>query len=1391
MNKKSIILLVVISLLIIIPFLSLAKAEGYLPLNFTTYILHNESDLQYSSYKQMKNISTDLSTITSEREVLNNDAPVCWSAKWLANNWTNDVLVNGTWTFNIYTNCSASFSSGQYWLQAEFIKRNATGEFIPVATPWSTFSCGTGAPTLKTWSYNLLYNFFKEVKPGEKIGAQICVEVTASGAANKYSYMEWEGATSSNVLFPFSLLDNTPPNLTIISPSNQSYNNATILVNISSQDANLQATWWYNGSANLTYTSALNYVFPQGSNTITAYANDTLANLNFSQVSFFVDSINPDIYFGAGTQNSSQTINMGEILVNVTAIDLNPNNITIKLYNSTSLINSTFSLNSNYFINFSGLLSGLYYFNATAYDKLGNYNSTETRNVTIILDIIPPNLTIISPLNTTYANSSIFLNYSVSDNFAVNSCWYSLDSGANTTLANCLTLLFSSLSDGGHKIIVYANDTLGNLNSSSISFSIDTTPPQYSNIQSSTPATYSPTLSFFNVTWQDNSGINTVLFESNFSGQAVNYSMYNLGGGVYSFNATMPAGTFYWKSYANDSYGNLNASQLQTFTISQNNTYTITLNFNSNPVTYPLSTTATGSGCPSELSCQLFNNVTGLLTNPYTTTHSAGYFNYTYNTTGNINYSTISTSAILQVNKGTGQITLKLNGASDNLIIEYGNQTNASATSSTQQITILYQDGIDKTSTENSVNVTIASGYYNYTAIASSNQNYSQAIQTYFLNITKAAPTLSLLLNGSDSDLSLNINENLEINASSILPANENIELYEDSSLISSGSSISVNKNYLSLGDRVWEAVIQETQNYTSKNISHTVSVIDIDAPHFSNLLTSPSSPTTYSSGKNFQFNSTWTDNIAIDNVIFTFNNRNYSFSNSEIQKNGNEYSIILTDLASGTYSYKWYANDSSGNLVATPQQTYDIEKGITALFLTFMPNNNIAYGTTSTVSCSANNIESNPILTRNTNSVTNPDIAILASGLFNYACTSTATQNYTSSSTTGTLTVNKAAPVFNLTLNNQDGDIILPSSGGDVNIIATLVSPSSGIINLTIDGNLVDSSNTPIQNTTFFSVQGSHTISVFYAGNENYSYGYYTHLVSVSSPPAPNPGGGGGGGGSGGGSSGPLLSGKLQLTAIPNLIVNPGDTRKITLNVKNSGGIFLNDCKLKGTGEYALWISSDDVKGLSAGESYDFIFSLNIPVASKTALYNLGINVECKESYKSTNFIAEILEKKLQVKIIDVKSNRNNLGITYSLEELSGTNQDVNIQILLLGDNNERIAETSETRKLAANTKQNFDTSLNVSSSLKGTFNLLINANSNIASTFVQEEAILRGSAIGGLAILNGTNTDLIFTIILIAVFVVFALFLVRRMIKFRNLHKVKKIESNVVHLPNPKKYY
>ena len=105
------------------------------------------------------------------------------------------------------------------------------------------------------------------------------------------------------------------------------------------------------------------------------------------------------------------------------------------------------------------------------------------KNVTFTVDITLPSVTINTPLNITYANTTIIFNVTATDINIVNACVYSLDNTANKSMTNITASEWnatnSSMTQVTHNVKFYCNDTAGNINGSeSVTFLVDTSIPQ-------------------------------------------------------------------------------------------------------------------------------------------------------------------------------------------------------------------------------------------------------------------------------------------------------------------------------------------------------------------------------------------------------------------------------------------------------------------------------------------------------------------------------------------------------------------------------------------------------------------------------------------------------------------------------------------------------------------------------------------------------------------------------------------------------------------------------------------------------------------------------------------------------------------------------------------------
>ena len=275
------------------------------------------------------------------------------------------------------------------------------------------------------------------------------------------------GFSSSNKTF---IVDTVPPSISITYPSNNSnFSYKNINVNYTVRDNNqVQACWYTNSSGAVNYsiancTNLTTQIWFEGVNNITIYANDSSGNVNSSRVSFTVDTIAPSIniiYPQAIIYNT-----------NVSSLNYTSNEAGNCWYtNNSGIWNSTLkSAGQNFsnLISIEGTNTWILYCN----DSLGNLNFT---NITFFKDTIPPRITIYTPYNSTsYADVTPLINVSSSETGAI---WYNIDNGANTTLCTSCNISqsnFAYVSEGNRTIYIFANDSAGNVNFTSSSFTVN------------------------------------------------------------------------------------------------------------------------------------------------------------------------------------------------------------------------------------------------------------------------------------------------------------------------------------------------------------------------------------------------------------------------------------------------------------------------------------------------------------------------------------------------------------------------------------------------------------------------------------------------------------------------------------------------------------------------------------------------------------------------------------------------------------------------------------------------------------------------------------------------------------------------------------------------------
>jgi len=275
--------------------------------------------------------------------------------------------------------------------------------------------------------------------------------------------------------------------------------------------------------------------FDSSNRTITI---DTPPLINISTIQ--TNTLTPNITF-----NASDGHGIAECWLNVTrgvAVEINP--ISINL----NVLTQNISLSSD--------TTYIAHFNCT--DLRNNQTNHTTQSFTI--DTIFPLINITFPTNNTnYSTQNLNINYSIFDT-NLDDCWYSNDTWTeNTTIVcgNNITDIFWT--EGGHEVIIWANDSSNNINSSSINFTIDTISPLI-NMTNPQNTTYTANANIELRYTVSDSHLDSCWYSNN-SG-ITNHSI------ACGTNVTLNAmqGNNTWLVGANDTLGNQNMSNI-TFTI--------------------------------------------------------------------------------------------------------------------------------------------------------------------------------------------------------------------------------------------------------------------------------------------------------------------------------------------------------------------------------------------------------------------------------------------------------------------------------------------------------------------------------------------------------------------------------------------------------------------------------------------------------------------------------------------------------------------------------------------------------------------------------------------------------------------------------------------------------
>jgi methionine-rich copper-binding protein CopC len=456
--------------------------------------------------------------------------------------------------------------------------------------------------------------------------------------------------------------------------------------------------------------------------------------------------------------------------------------------------------------------------------------------------------------------------------------------------------------------------------------------PTWSNITNVTPSNYSPTnYSEFAVNWTDdvNMAFITIINSTDGNGTVLvnNSSMTNTyGGDIYNFSIVLPAGTWNWTSYANNSSNEWNSTNAVTVEIGKGIVPLLLENSDNWSATYLVETNTTGSGCPNQLNCTLYRNDTYIGdSNPVSDVNDSfdiGSYVYIYNTSGNENYSSNSTTNTLIVNKIPTSISLWIDSVEASKSFNLNDIANFTAMINVTNLTINlttnytgWNDTYNDTVFYNTTNLT-EEGLFYITASYDGNETHAPSSTTYYFDTIP--PEISFLTaNTSEYDFNKTYWFNITVFSANI--SSVTLEFNNTSQSVSNSS----NMFFWSIRDLTaggytyrWNVTNSLGNETTTGNISFNVTK------------KTPSVLFYFSHGYTVLSGITTTVNCSILNGESIINLYRNGGSSGVSQPSGSVYAYDTHALADGDWNYTCFMIESDNYTYYSESHIMTLESG-------------------------------------------------------------------------------------------------------------------------------------------------------------------------------------------------------------------------------------------------------------------------------------------------------------------------------------------------------------------------------------------------------------------------------------------------------------------------------
>jgi hypothetical protein len=205
--------------------------------------------------------------------------------------FSGSATINDFSNASVFENTKFDGTSAVVLDNLTLVKGNFTSPFFAAPNDteviWTNF-----VPDDSMSSHSSISYYYRACNDNLNCAVEFIPIASSSLLVGKYFQYkaEMQTSVSSPKIFGVAVNYHTPLNLPINigSPSNITYNNETVLLNII---ANGSSVWFYDGASNETYIGEINKTFSEGTHVITAWVGDAHGNMNSTSVTFTVGFI--------------------------------------------------------------------------------------------------------------------------------------------------------------------------------------------------------------------------------------------------------------------------------------------------------------------------------------------------------------------------------------------------------------------------------------------------------------------------------------------------------------------------------------------------------------------------------------------------------------------------------------------------------------------------------------------------------------------------------------------------------------------------------------------------------------------------------------------------------------------------------------------------------------------------------------------------------------------------------------------------------------------------------------------------------------------------------------------------------------------------------------------